>query len=210
MWNWHAVGVVVGAVVSIVTNWLAVVPLKDNLFNHAKSNLAWIEATCAGAMTLAPDWPEWRRPGVSNYESPLNFKKLLRERLEACRSAAASVYTHLDAHGISVDLVFRLRQLRERVLRVGRLGIDTVARSAAVDGTPLVLTTREFALLEVFLQNPGRILPRTLIAEKIWEAHYDIDGNLLDVYMSKLRSKFDTDTAKPLFKTVREETAVTR
>ena len=41
-----------------------------------------------------------------------------RERLEACRSAAATVYTHLDAHGISVNLVFQLRQLRERVLRI--------------------------------------------------------------------------------------------
>jgi site-specific recombinase len=44
-----------------------------------------------------------------------------RERLEACRSAAASVYTHLDANGISVNLVFQLRQLRERLLRVRAL-----------------------------------------------------------------------------------------
>lgn len=44
-----------------------------------------------------------------------------RSQLDACRHAAASVYTHLDAHGISVDLVFRLRQLRERVLRVRAL-----------------------------------------------------------------------------------------
>ena len=44
-----------------------------------------------------------------------------RERLEACRSAAATVYTHLDAHGISVNLVFQLRQLRERVLRIRAL-----------------------------------------------------------------------------------------
>ncbi len=47
----------------------------------------------------------------------LNF----RERLEACRHAAASVYTHLDAHGISVNLVFQLRQMRERVLRIRAL-----------------------------------------------------------------------------------------
>ncbi len=46
-----------------------------------------------------------------------------RERLEHCRQAAASVYTHLDEHGISVNLVFRLRQLRERVLRI-RLLLD--------------------------------------------------------------------------------------
>jgi site-specific recombinase len=45
----------------------------------------------------------------------------LRERLDACRSAAATVYTHLDAHGISVNLVFQLRQLRERVLRIRAL-----------------------------------------------------------------------------------------
>lgn len=44
-----------------------------------------------------------------------------RAQLDACRHAAASVYTHLDAHGISMDLVFRLRQLRERVLRIRAL-----------------------------------------------------------------------------------------
>ena len=44
-----------------------------------------------------------------------------RERLDACRHAASSVYTHLDAHGISVNLVFQLRQLRERVLRIRAL-----------------------------------------------------------------------------------------
>lgn len=47
--------------------------------------------------------------------------KAFRERLDACRSAAASVYTHLDKHGISVNLVFQLRQLRERVLRIRAL-----------------------------------------------------------------------------------------
>ncbi|MDP3700347.1 MAG: site-specific recombinase [Hylemonella sp.] len=54
-----------------------------------------------------------------------------KERLEACRQAAASVYTHLDEHGISVDVVFRLRQLRERVLRC-RLLLDALLASDAV------------------------------------------------------------------------------
>ena len=58
-----------------------------------------------------------------------------KAKLEACRQAAASVYTHLDSHGISMDLVFRLRQLRERVLRIRALldcllGDNTVAYSA--------------------------------------------------------------------------------
>lgn len=51
-----------------------IVPLVDDLFNRAKSNIAWIEATHAGAMTLAPDWPEWRRPGVINYKDQEDFE----------------------------------------------------------------------------------------------------------------------------------------
>lgn len=45
------------------------VPLTDNLLNRSKSNNAWIEACYAGALTVAPDWPEWRRPGVINYST---------------------------------------------------------------------------------------------------------------------------------------------
>jgi DNA-binding response OmpR family regulator len=53
------------------------------------------------------------------------------------------------------------------------------------------------------MQNQGRILTRTLICEKIWESHYDVDTNLLDVYMSKLRAKLEPVPEKPLFKTIR-------
>jgi two-component system copper resistance phosphate regulon response regulator CusR/two-component system response regulator QseB len=81
--------------------------------------------------------------------------------------------------------------------------MDLLARTVTRDGAPVELTSREFALLEVFLQNPGRILTRTLISEKIWESHYDVDTNLLDVYMSKLRGKLEGDSAKSLFRTVR-------
>lgn len=52
-----------------------VVPLTDHDFNRSKSNIAWIEATMAGSVTLAPDWPEWRRPGVVNYKSISDFKE---------------------------------------------------------------------------------------------------------------------------------------
>ena len=55
--------------------------------------------------------------GADTFDAVQHF----RAQLDACRHAAATVYTHLDAHGISVDLVFRLRQLRERVLRVRAL-----------------------------------------------------------------------------------------
>lgn len=60
---------------------LMIVPLVDDLFNRSKSNIAWIEASHAGAMTLAPDWPEWKRPGVLNYGSPKEFEEMLTKVL---------------------------------------------------------------------------------------------------------------------------------
>lgn len=57
---------------------IVMVPLTDETFNHAKSNIAWIEATYAGATCLAPNFPEWRRDGVCNY----NDEKDFRDKLE--------------------------------------------------------------------------------------------------------------------------------
>jgi len=54
------------------------VPLVDNQLNRAKSNIAWIEATCAGAVTIAPNWPEWQKPGVICYDTPEDYTKLLK------------------------------------------------------------------------------------------------------------------------------------
>lgn len=79
-----------------------------------------------------------------------------KERLEACRLAAASVYTHLDENGISVDMVFRLRQLRERVLRVREL-LDTL-----LSPTPALSTARLLAHLTQLGQQSRSV--RALIA----------------------------------------------
>src|SRR6266852_4414097 len=84
--------------------------------------------------------------------------------------------------------------LEELLARVRSL----VRRQSTVKHTVL-----EYALLEVFMQNHGRILARTLITDKIWASSYDVDTNLLDVYMSRLRAKLETMSGKTLFRTVR-------
>lgn len=50
-----------------------IVPLHEHGFNHCKSNIAWIESAYAGAVTIAPDWDEWKRPGVLNYRDEKEF-----------------------------------------------------------------------------------------------------------------------------------------
>lgn len=66
-----------------IAPWVNIAPLPRNDFNLAKSNLAWLEASAVGAITLAPDWDEWLRPGIVNYGGPedfsLHLKQLLRD-----------------------------------------------------------------------------------------------------------------------------------
>lgn len=100
------------------------------------------------------------------------------------------------------SLVRRQSTMKQTVLDHSGIQLDLLGHTVKVDGQPRDLTSREYALLEIFMQNHGRVLPRTLIAEKIWSSNYDVDTNLLDVYMSRLRGKLETP-GKVLFKTVR-------
>lgn len=68
-----------------------IVPLHDSSFNKSKSNIAWIEGTFAGAVTIAPDWDEWRRPGVLNYKDPEDFKKKLNSVMAGALDTDAMV-----------------------------------------------------------------------------------------------------------------------
>lgn len=67
-----------------------IVPLADTKFNPAKSNLAWLEATAAGAVVIAPDWQEWQRPGVINYSNRQDF----RDKLIQVMASFAEHKTH--------------------------------------------------------------------------------------------------------------------
>jgi DNA-binding response OmpR family regulator len=109
------------------------------------------------------------------------------------------------------ELVARLRSLLRRqtsaphatVFEHRGVRLDLLARVATLNGRPVDLTSREFALLELFMQNPGRVLTRTLIAEKIWEASYDLETNLIEVYVRRLRQKFEQRKGEPFIRTIR-------
>jgi hypothetical protein len=61
---------------------IQIVPLEDSEFNRAKSNIAWIEGSYAGAACLVPDWKEWQNPGAVTYQSPADFERLLKNMLK--------------------------------------------------------------------------------------------------------------------------------
>jgi len=108
------------------------------------------------------------------------------------------------------ELLARLRSLLRRqagvkttVLAHGEIRVDLLARTVTHRGQRVVLTNREFALVELFLQNPGRVLTRTFIAERVWQASYDLGTNLIDVYVRRLRQKLETPGERPFIQTVR-------
>jgi DNA-binding response OmpR family regulator len=108
------------------------------------------------------------------------------------------------------EMLARIRSLLRRnvekkttVFEHRGIRLDLLARTVTLNGRLVDLTGREFALLELFMQNQGRVMTRTLIAEKIWDTHDEIDPNLLDVYMRRLRKKLAASPDEQLFKTLR-------
>lgn len=74
--------------------------------------------------------------------------------------------------------------------------LDLVARAVTVSGRPMELQPREFALLEFLLRHPGRPVTKTMILEHVWDYSFDPQTNVVDVLMSRLRSKIDPEKTR--------------
>jgi len=92
---------------------------------------------------------------------------------------------------------------QEEILRVDDLQLDLPRRKATRAGTPLDLTAKEFALLELLAHRRGEPLSKTLIAEQVWDIHFHSDPNVVEVAIRRLRSKVDDPFPKKLIHTMR-------
>lgn len=78
-----------------------------------------------------------------------------------------------------------------KVLRFEDLELDLDTKDAKRAGQAIKLTAKEFALLEMFMTNIGKVLSRVEIAAKVWNIHFDTGTNMVDVYVNHLRNKID-------------------
>lgn len=110
------------------------------------------------------------------------------------------------------ELIARVSALMRRALpktessvrlEFADLSLDLVARRARRGGRIVELHAKEFALLEYFMRNPDRVLSKTMILQHVWDYQFDPQTNVVDVLVSRLRSKIDRDFATKLIHTIR-------
>lgn len=108
------------------------------------------------------------------------------------------------------ELLARVRALLRRpaeqqpsILTIGDLTLDTVTFAVKRAGKEINLTSKEFALLEYMLRNPGRPLSKETIISHVWDYDADILPNTVEVYIKYLRHKIDEPFKTPLVHTVR-------
>ena len=88
-------------------------------------------------------------------------------------------------------------------LQVADLEMDLLARTVKRGGKKLDLQPREFRLLEYLMRHSGQTVTRKMLLENVWDYHFDPQTNVIDVHISRLRSKIDRDFAQTLLHTVR-------
>lgn len=88
-------------------------------------------------------------------------------------------------------------------LVVGDLEMDLLARTVSRSGDEIILQPREFRLLEFLMKHSGQVVTRTMLLEKVWDYHFDPQTNVIDVHISRLRTKIDKPFAKTMLHTVR-------
>jgi two-component system OmpR family response regulator len=111
------------------------------------------------------------------------------------------------------ELVARLEALIRRAgakgtsaattLKVGDLEMDLLRREVRRGENTIDLQPREFQLLEFLMRHAGQVVTRTMLLEGVWDYHFDPQTNVIDVHISRLRSKIDKGFDRPLLHTVR-------
>lgn len=100
-------------------------------------------------------------------------------------------------------LLRRRSEVEPTLLQVADLTLDPSRRVVRRGDRKIELSTKEFAMLDYFMRNPGRVLTRTMIAEHVWDYDFDTATNIIDVYVNFLRKKIDADRESKLIHTVR-------
>ena len=144
-------------------------------------------------------------------DTPVLFLSALGEITDRVAGLKAGGDDYLVKPYAFAELIARVEALARRrdtgsvqtLLRVGELEMDLIAREVRRQGKEIDLQPREFQLLEFMMRHAGQSVTRTMLLEKVWEYHFDPQTNVIDVHVSRLRSKIDKGFDRPMLQTVR-------
>jgi two-component system OmpR family response regulator len=144
-------------------------------------------------------------------QTPVLFLSALGEVGDRVEGLKAGGDDYLVKPYAFAELIARVEALARRretgsvqtLLRVGDLEMDLIGRTVRREGKDIDLQPREFQLLEYLMRNAGQSVTRTMLLEKVWEYHFDPQTNVIDVHVSRLRSKIDKGFDRPMLQTVR-------
>jgi DNA-binding response OmpR family regulator len=147
----------------------------------------------------------WRADGMKTHVLVLTAKDATEDKVRGLDSGADD---YLTKPFQVEELLARLRalirrshQVKDPVLRVADLEIDTTARSVKRAGQAIHLTPREFALLQFLAFHRGKVVTRTMIWEHLYDEQDETTSNVVDVYIRYLRTKIDKGFEPPLIMT---------
>jgi DNA-binding response OmpR family regulator len=81
--------------------------------------------------------------------------------------------------------------------------MDVHNRRVSRTGRPIALSPREFDVLQVLMQEPGRVFSRTELCERVWQRNHEYDTRTVEIFITRLRKKVDSGYAEPLIHTLR-------
>jgi two-component system OmpR family response regulator len=150
----------------------------------------------------------WRAQKVKIPVIILSAKRSVDDRVKGLQVGGDDYLTKPFAFS---ELLARIQALVRRstarseptALTYGDLTLDLLSREVTRDGRKIELQAREFALLEYLLRNAGRVVSKTMILEHVWDYNFDPKTNVIDVLVSRLRSKIDRDFDRKLIHTMR-------
>lgn len=163
---------------------------------------------------------DWMVPGVSGIEICRNVRKVNQQVpiifLTAKDTVDDTIFgletganDYLKKPFAFEELLARIRVLmrsktgEQTLFTVGGIQLDIEAHTVFKDGKQVILTQKEFGLLELLLRSKGKVCRRSRIMEKIWDIHFDKDTAVIDVFINTLRKKLDAENEESLIQTIR-------
>ena len=185
--------------------------------DDGESGLSYAKTNAYDAMVIDRMMP--RKDGISMIEdlrrggdnTPVLILSALDDVDERVTGLRAGGDDYLTKPYSLSELHARLQALSRRAqpenavttLRVADLTLDLLKHKVTRAGANINLQPREFRLLEYLMRHAGQVVTRSMLLENVWDYHFDPQTNVIDVQISRLRSKIDKDFEQPLLHTVR-------